>query len=108
VKQVWKFRSQFGSHSRADVDRRRECPLEFHVVGNAGVDQDAVVEVAGQIKRIALRSPGFLHEIDIGLRIEAGTHRPQHLIEIAGIDVLIDDHRPFTGISATLAGARHV
>jgi hypothetical protein len=38
-----------------------------------------------------LEGPGFLHEIDIGHWIEARAHRPQHLIEIACVDVLIHD-----------------
>src|SRR5262249_15003224 len=33
---------------------------------------------------------------------------PQYLIEIAGIDVVVDDDGPFAGIGTTLAGASNV
>ena len=86
----------------------RKRALELHVVRDAGVDQDAIIEITRQIERIAFRRPGFLHEIDIHLGIEARAHRPQYLVEIAGIDVVVDDHGPFAGIGAALAGAGDV
>jgi len=50
VKQLGKLRPQFGAQIGADVDHRRERALELHVVRDAGVDQDAIVEIAWQIK----------------------------------------------------------
>src|SRR5215813_5986282 len=46
----------------AHVDRDREGPFELHVVGDAGVDQDAVVEVARQEQWVALRCPRLLDD----------------------------------------------
>ena len=92
----------------ADVDHGRERALELHVVGDAGVDQDAVVEIAGQEQRIALRGPGLLDDVDVDVRIEPRAHRPQHLVELAGVDVLVHHHRPLAGIGAALAGGGDV
>src|SRR5512133_1417664 len=104
-KQLRKFRSQALAQIGADVDRDRERSLEFFVIGNAGIDEDAVVEIAGKEERIALGGPGLLNEVDVNQRIESRAHRPQNLIKIAGIDVLVDHHRPFAGVCAALAGA---
>ena len=76
VKQFQKFGAQLGAQVGTDIDHLRERALELHVIGDAGIDQDAIVEIAGEIKRIAFRRPGFLHEIDIDLGIEARAHRP--------------------------------
>jgi hypothetical protein len=108
VKQRGKFRAQPGAQIGADVDDLGKCALELHVVRNARIHQDAIVEIAGQIERIALRRPRLLHEVDVDLWVEARAHRPQDLIEIAGVDVVVHDNGPFAGISAALAGARHV
>ena len=35
-------------HALADIDHRREGPFEILVVGDARIDQDAVIEVAGK------------------------------------------------------------
>src|SRR5258708_13742450 len=72
------------------------------------MDEDASVEVAGKEKRVALGGPGLLDHVDIGQRIEARAHCPQHLVEVTGIDVLVDHHRPFAGVSAALARGDNV
>src|SRR5437016_6306084 len=91
------FRPQLVAQLLGDIDDRRELAGELHVVGDAGVDQDAVVEIARQEERVALGGPGLLDDVDVAERVEAGRHRPQHLVEVAGIDVVIDHHRPFAG-----------
>ena len=55
----------------ADIDHHRERAGKLLVVGNAGVDQDAIVEITRQEQGIALGGPGFLDEIDVGLGVEA-------------------------------------
>src|SRR5438552_6713559 len=59
---VREFRLELRAQVTAHVDHGRERALELHVVRNAGVDQDAVVEVTGQIERIALGGPGLLDQ----------------------------------------------
>src|SRR5437016_1886025 len=80
---------QVGAQLGANVHYLGEGAGELLVVGNAGVDQDAIVEVAGQVERIALRGPRLVDDVDVGRRIEARAHRPQHLVEVARVDVLV-------------------
>ena len=74
--------------SRADrrcVHRRRECTLELHVVGNTGINQDTIVEVARQKKRIALWGPalhGSCRSSDQSAYIAPG--------QIASVDIFVD------------------
>src|SRR5262245_63546328 len=83
--QLREFRAQALPQIAADVDGDGKRSLELLVVRDAGIDENAVVEVTGQEQRIALGSPGLLARVDIGQRIEARAHRPQHLIEVAQI-----------------------
>src|SRR5262245_42553283 len=103
-KQLRKFRSQALAQIGADVDGDREGSFEFPVIRNTGIDEDKVVKMAGEEERIALGGPGLLNDVDVGERIESRAHRPQHLIKISGIDVLVDHHGPLAGVSAALAG----
>ena len=59
-KQLREFRAQALAQICADVDGDRERSLELLVIGNAGVDENAVVEVARKEQRITLGGPGFL------------------------------------------------
>src|SRR5262249_61180567 len=85
----WKQRRELGPQLRpqigAHIDNDRKVLVELLFVRDAGIDQDTVVEISWQIKRITLRSPGLLDQVDIGHRVEPRAHRPQHLVEIAGI-----------------------
>src|SRR5260370_31984557 len=49
-----------------------------------------------------------MDHIEFSDRFEPDVHPTQHLVEIAGIDILVDDDRPFAGVSAALAGGRNV
>src|SRR5439155_16242725 len=57
---VREFRLELRAQVTAHVHHGRERALELHIVGHAGVDQNTVVEVAGQIEWIALRGPSLL------------------------------------------------
>src|SRR5882762_11923125 len=48
---------ELGPQIVADIDHDRERAGELLVVRDAGVDQNAIVEVAGQKQRIALGGP---------------------------------------------------
>src|SRR5262249_17350016 len=102
-KKLRKFRPQALTQIGADIDRDGKRSLQLLVIGDTGIDQNAVVEVAGKEKRITLGGPGLLNHVDVAARIEPRAHRPQHLIEVAGIDVPVDHHRPPAGVSAALA-----
>src|SRR5260370_35441277 len=83
-KQLRKFRTQALAQIGADIDRDRERSLQLLVIGDAGIDQDAIVEVAGKEKRVALGGPGLLDHVDMGQRTEPRAHYPQHLSAVTG------------------------
>src|SRR2546423_14571021 len=64
--------------------------------------------VARQIQRIALRGPRLVDDVDVGRRLEARAHRPEHLVEVAGVDVLVDHDGPFARVGAAEAVRRNV
>src|SRR5205814_8433890 len=96
------LRAQLG----ADVDDLRESARELLLVRDARVDQDAVVEIPREVQRIALRRPRFLDQVDVARGIEARAHRPQHLVEVARVYVLVDHHGPLARVGAAMAVLR--
>src|SRR6266481_3228831 len=73
-KQIRKLRLQLCAHALGHFHDFGKFPLELAVVGHTGIDQDPVIEIAGQKHWIASRRPGFLHQVDIGHRIKACPH----------------------------------
>src|SRR2546423_10508680 len=59
--------------------------------------------VARQIRRIALRGPRLVDDVDVGRRLEARAHRPEHLVQVAGVDVLVDRSEEHTSELQSLA-----
>src|SRR5262249_56650672 len=71
----------------------------------AGVDDHA--RIAGIVTAVShgveRRTPAAAQGLDAFARIEAGAHRPYHLIHVGGIDVLIDHHHETVGVSPSMA-----
>ena len=70
----------------------------------AGVDQgqDAEGDGAGgddedhqPPRRVERRRPCVAEQLEIIGRVDARRERPQHLVEIGRIDIMVDDHNPF-------------
>src|SRR4051812_499101 len=62
------FRPELVAQLLRHIDDRRELAGQLHVVGDAGVDQDAVVEIAREEERVALGGPGLLDDVDVADR----------------------------------------
>src|SRR5579883_1005677 len=62
------------------------------VEDRAAVGVILVVALVQRHARVEGRAPGAVHNLDVPGRIDARLHRPQHLLEVAGIDVLVYDH----------------
>src|SRR5437588_3225171 len=58
-KELREFGFDLAAQFRADIHYRREGAFQQLIVRNTGVDQDAVVEIARQIKWVSFRCPGF-------------------------------------------------
>src|SRR5258706_8263198 len=58
--------------------------------------------------RVQRRAPEIVDDLDALRRIAACRHRPDHVMQIGGIDVLIDDDHPAAGVNARPAiGRQH-
>src|SRR5712671_2575701 len=81
----------------------RECV--FSRPGPAGVDDDARIAaiILAIDHRVEHRAPAAAQDFQILPRIEARAHGPYHLVDIGGIDVVIDDHDEAIGIGAGMA-----
>src|SRR5262249_3735111 len=99
--------ARLAGNFRARRVRGRE--LLAPVPGLAGIDQrDRVGDVAGlaplgRDRGIGIRVPRTGDELDRLLGIGAGDHRPQHVVEIGQVDVVIADHDIFRGVGRTAA-----
>src|SRR5262249_61011884 len=74
--------------ARARHDRERLLPPEW----DAGVDDHArvaTVGVAVVAHRVERRAPAAVDDVDLLARIAARAHRPDHVVEVGRIDVLV-------------------
>src|SRR5262245_28865858 len=73
---------------------------------DAGVDHDpriATVGVAVVAHRVERRAPAAVDDVDLVARVAARAHGPDHVVEVGGIDVLVDDDGPAVAIGAGMA-----
>src|SRR5205823_7602991 len=87
-------------------DRRREpvAPLP----GAGRVDDEPAVEalLPGLDGRVEWAAPGAVDEVQAPLRIGPRADRPDDLVQVGDVDVVVDDHRDAAeiGAAAALAG----
>src|SRR5437016_8197350 len=97
---------EFLPHLAAQLVRglyhRREI-LE-HLEGPAGVDDRARVPGdALRQTRIERPAPGAAQDVDVLGRVAARAHRPEDLVEVRRVDVVVDDHHEAAEVGARLA-----
>src|SRR5262245_54045593 len=88
-----------------DVRKRLPAPER-----NAGVDHHARVasiDVAVIAHRIERRAPATVDDVDLVARIAARAHRPDHVVEVGRVDVVVDDDGPAVAIGAGVTMGRH-
>src|SRR5712692_232737 len=84
--------------------------LVFPGDGAHGVEDGAAVGVVlrvalvGRHARVERRAPAAVDELDVARGIDARLHGPQHLLEVAGVDVLVHDDDVAAVASAGGAG----
>src|SRR6185369_11925011 len=71
----------------------------------AGVDQRARAEAFFRARddRVERAAPAASHDVDRLLRIDARTDRPEHVVDVGNIDVVVDDDGVAAEIGAGLA-----
>src|SRR6266404_7587725 len=75
-----------------------------HFERPAGVDDGARVPGHAFGKtRIERPAPGAAQDVDVLGRVAARAHRPQHLVEVRRVDVVVDDHHEAAEVGARLA-----
>src|SRR5205823_6648039 len=89
-------------------DRRREpvAPLP----GAGRVDDEPAVEalLPGLDGRVEWAAPGAVDDVQAPLRIGARADRPDHLVQVGDVDVIVDDHRDAAEVSTAPALAGNV
>ena len=76
------------------VDRRKAVAPGVgaaSIENRPAVDEIAGVALVGVHRRIERRAPAAVDDADGGLGIATGRHRPDHILHIGRIDVVIDD-----------------
>src|SRR4029077_4679052 len=73
---------------------------------NTSVDDDAGIALVIDVviaHRIERRAPAAMDDIDLNTRIAAGAHRPDDVVDVGRIDVLIHDNGPTITVGAGMA-----
>src|SRR5262249_6918573 len=76
----------------------------------AGVDHDARIAPVGfgvVAHRVESRAPTAVDDVDLLARVAACAHRPDHIIDVGRVDIVVHHDGPAVAVGAGVAVRRH-